>query len=144
MKVQSLLIIGLLLVVNPVLADEDDMDEATKVKVAPDFQVMDEDKDGVVSKEEFDAFRSTMDDGEEEEESSLSAFASFDKDKDGFVSEEELAAHAKYSNPGNGTGTLLDNKKQKSNANRKEKKEKPDRSDRGKNSDRGNGGGKDK
>lgn len=91
-------------------------DDNNRTKTPPELSVMDTDGDGKVSAEEFNQYRGTRDDDEVEEEESeddgtdgrnkLSAFASFDKDKDGFVTQEELNAHAKYSNPGNGTGTL--------------------------------------
>ncbi|MFB9217236.1 EF-hand domain-containing protein [Vibrio sinaloensis] len=109
--------------------DEPEMDNSTKTP--PEMALLDNDDDGRVSKEEFDVYREGLSDGEEEEGAQLSAFASFDKDKDGFVSEAELAAHAKYSNPGNGTGTLLENKKKTTSENRQQ-------SNRGGSRDKGN------
>lgn len=91
--------------------EEEVGDDDNRTKTPPELSVIDTDGDGQISLEEFNAYRGTTEDDEEEEEESdeggLSAFASFDKDRDGFVTEEELNAHAKYSNPGNGTGELL-------------------------------------
>ncbi|MDG3086543.1 EF-hand domain-containing protein [Vibrio hannami] len=78
-------------------------------KTQPDFNLLDTDSDGLISAEEFDAYRSSVnldEDEQTDDRDGVSAFPSFDKDKDGFISESELASHAKYSNPGNGTGTL--------------------------------------
>ncbi len=79
----------------------------------PNFADVDTDGSGGVSLSELDAYRATMqeqmgnEDGKQmNRRDSVSAFASFDKDKDGVITEEEFAAHARYSNPGNGTGDL--------------------------------------
>ncbi|MEX0336727.1 hypothetical protein [Vibrio tubiashii] len=100
-------------------AEEEEGEEtgSNRTKTPPSVEDIDTDGDGLVSQEEFNQFRQGDDDDDEEEgdESEqegdgLSAFASFDKDRDGFVTQEELNAHAKYSNPGNGTGELKTNR----------------------------------
>ncbi|ANW22712.1 hypothetical protein BA953_00035 [Vibrio coralliilyticus] len=106
----NILLVPLLFISPLALSDEDaQQEENNATKSPPEFSSMDTDEDGQISKEEFDQFRKpegSEDEEESDNESGLSAFSSFDKNKDGFVSESELAAHAKYSNPGNGTGEL--------------------------------------
>lgn len=125
-KLTSVLIAMLAMVSFNLAAAEEEEDVNNRTKVAPTVEEMDSDGDGVVSQEEFNQFRLGSSDSESEQEeeqegtendedenrSGLSAFASFDKDKDGFVTQEELNAHAKYSNPGNGTGELKTQKQQ--------------------------------
>ncbi|KJY70789.1 hypothetical protein TW78_15080 [Vibrio coralliilyticus] len=129
----NILLVPLLFISPFALSDEDaQQEESNATKSPPEFSSMDTNEDGQISKEEFDQFRKpegSEDEEESENESGLSAFSSFDKNKDGFVSESELAAHAKYSNPGNGTGEL---------------KNKPDGggSEARSNSSNGNSGGK--
>lgn len=148
LKCYSLLAtIAMVVFSSPTISSEEEPEVGNVTKMPLEMALLDSDDDGRVSKEEFDGYREGLGDGEEEQEAQLSAFASFDKDKDGFVSEAELAAHAKYSNPGNGTGTLLDNKKkttskdrQQSNRGGSRDKDKKDKGNRG----GGNRGGKDK
>lgn len=111
--------------------DDNENDGMSGSKIAPKLDVIDVDGDGKVSKQEFDQYRNAQLDSNsvEETQRSVSAFASFDKDKDGFVTEEELAAHAKYSNPGNGTGELSNDKSNKN-------KEKKDKRSKGKGKDK--------
>jgi len=124
-------IVTLLLYSNAYAEEEEVIDgDNDRTKTPPTIEQMDTDGDGKVSLEEFNQFRQVSDDendGEEGDEESddpesqdggsqLSAFASFDKDKDGFVTQEELNAHAKYSNPGNGTGELKTSKQSSSQA----------------------------
>lgn len=130
-----------------------------RTKTPPELAVIDTDGDGKLSIEEFNQYRGTDEDEdedvEEEEESDsgdgknkLSAFASFDKDKDGFVTQEELNAHAKYSNPGNGTGTLkaVDEETEgvQSSSSKGKSGDKGNRSDSGKDKGGKDRGGKDK
>lgn len=137
------LIFGVL--AGTVNADESN-EEVIKERVQATLALneIDSDQDGLVSEEEFKQYRA-----QGENKQTMSAFASFDKDKDGYISEQELSAHARYSNPGNGTGTLLDDKregddsadvdgskKEKKNKEKSNKKEKNDRSDKGKNKDK--------
>ncbi|KOO13475.1 hypothetical protein AKJ18_19040 [Vibrio xuii] len=112
----TLFVAGLAMVTVQSYAEEEVDEDNNRTKTPPSVEEMDTDGDGLVSAEEFDVFRLGVE-GEEgetetENDSGLSAFASFDKDKDGFVTEEELAAHAKYSNPGNGTGELKTSKQE--------------------------------
>ncbi|WP_333004586.1 hypothetical protein [Vibrio coralliilyticus] len=106
----NILLVPLLFISPLALSDEGaQQEESNATKSPPEFSSMDTNEDGQISKEEFDQFRKpegSEDEEESENESGLSDFSSFDKNKDGFVSESELAAHAKYSNPGNGTGEL--------------------------------------
>ncbi|MDG3085496.1 hypothetical protein P7F88_05020 [Vibrio hannami] len=122
-KFTNLLVALLTTVSFLAVSAEEVEDENNRTKVAPIVEEMDSDGDGLVSKEEFNQFRLggsgtvSQQEGEQEgddDESQigLSAFASFDKNKDGFVSQDELNAHAKYSNPGNGTGELKAQKQQ--------------------------------
>lgn len=121
-KATSLLVTLLTIFVFGAQAEEEQSDINNRSKLSPDIADMDSDGDGVVSKEEFNQFRlgssgEESDEGTEEESdnddgNTLSAFASFDKDKDGFVTQQEIDAHAKYSNPGNGTGELKEQKQQ--------------------------------
>lgn len=147
-KLTSLMLVGLL-VSLPLSASEEESDGMMMnhgSKSPPSMDMMDSNGDGEVTQEEFDAYRDNMIMGEveEEEESEMhhdkmSAFASFDKNKDGVVTEDELAAHAKYSNPGNGTGTLLDDKQK--NSNMSDRSNKSDKGNKGGNRDNGNSGG---
>jgi Ca2+-binding EF-hand superfamily protein len=125
-RLMTLLVAGLAMVTVQSSAEEEVDEDNNRTKTPPSIEEMDTDGDGLVSAEEFDVFRLGVEgevdeedeEGGEEREtetenaSGLSAFASFDKDKDGFVTEEELAAHAKYSNPGNGTGELKTSKQE--------------------------------
>ncbi|NVD06745.1 hypothetical protein FCU94_07440 [Vibrio sp. JPW-9-11-11] len=123
-KLTSLFIALFAAVSFHLVAAEEEADVNNRTKVAPNVEDMDNDGDGLVSQDEFNQFRLGSSEPQEEEEqegiesdedenrSGLSAFASFDKDKDGFVTQEELNAHAKYSNPGNGTGELKTQKQQ--------------------------------
>ncbi|KGY12249.1 hypothetical protein NM22_13355 [Vibrio tubiashii] len=121
-RLTSIAAIVMLVLCSNAYAQEEEAVEgdSDRTKTPPSIEQMDTDGDGMASLEEFNQFRQVSDDendGEESDEDSddpesqdgekkLSAFASFDKDKDGFVTQEELNAHAKYSNPGNGTGEL--------------------------------------
>lgn len=105
-------------------AEEESDETNNRTKLPPSIIELDTDGDGKASVEEFNAFRnggsSESDDDVEdldEDKRQISAFASFDKDKDGFVTQEELNSHAKYANPGNGSGELkaLKNKDQATN-----------------------------
>lgn len=128
-----------------VIASEEESDEGDvkASKTPPAYNVLDLDQDGQVSKQEFDDYRNTQ--TEEGEESRLSAFASFDKDRDGFVSESELQAHAKYSNPGNGTGELKTNKHNEGTSQSSSNRGQSGKSNRGGgNGNNGNKGGKNK
>ncbi len=144
-KLTSLMLVGLL-VSLPLSASEEESDGMMKnhgSKSPPSMEMMDSNGDGEITQEEFDAYRDNMMMDEEEEESEMhqdkmSAFASFDKNKDGVVTEDELAAHAKYSNPGNGTGTLLDDKQK---SNKSDRSNKSDKGNKGGNRDNGNSGG---
>lgn len=121
-------------------------EESTPKFTPPSFELVDQDENGEVSLSELDAYRKTMQEEMENEDGqqmnrrdSVSAFASFDKNKDGVVTEEEFAAHARYSNPGNGTGMLKANKSNNNkmnNSNRQNNKS----DNRGNRSDRSGGG----
>lgn len=98
----------------------------------PSFDSVDTDGDGLISVSELDTYRSSMPMQQANSSSakqmnrrdSVSAFASFDKNKDGNIDKAEFAAHAKYSNPGNGTGELKTYKNNnKMNNSNKEKNE---------------------
>ncbi len=95
-----------------VLAMEEDTSDTPKF-TPPTFSEVDSDGNEQISLEELDAYRAIMqeefgnEDGRQlNRRDSISAFASFDKDKNGIITEEEFAAHARYSNLGNGTGQL--------------------------------------
>ncbi|WP_391087072.1 hypothetical protein [Vibrio sp. NH-UV-68] len=122
-KATSVLVALLTILVFGAQAEEES-DINNRSKLSPDIADMDSNGDGLVSKDEFNQYRLGSSDQEPEEGAEeesevdnddgnkLSAFASFDKDKDGFVTQQELDAHAKYSNPGNGTGELKEQKQQ--------------------------------
>lgn len=93
----------------------------------PSFTTVDTNTDGVIDEDELNRFRGKQPDDDAsdtndsaDQENKISAFASFDKNKDGYITETELAAHSKYSNPGNGSGERKD--KEKTNSNSRNKK----------------------
>ncbi|WP_394125573.1 hypothetical protein [Vibrio hepatarius] len=154
-KLMTLLVAGLAMVTVHSYAEEEVDEDNNRTKTPPSIEEMDTDGDGLVSADEFNAFRlgaegevveeeegSDEDEADTENESGISAFASFDKDKDGFVSEEELAAHAKYSNPGNGTGELKISKQEAREAKAASRSESSSSSSSQGNSNKGNGGNK--
>lgn len=137
-----LALLAIWMVSAPIAATEesDENEQLDAKKSAPDIALIDSDNDGVLSKQEFDSYRSSQD--EENETNGLSAFASFDKDRDGVVTQEELNAHAKYSNPGNGTGELKANKPSRSSSSGNKSQGKGNNGQRG--GGNGNKGGKNK
>ena len=94
---------------------------------SPSFSTVDTNSDGVIDEDELNRFRGKQQDDDAsdtndsaDQENKISAFASFDKNKDGYITEAELAAHSKYSNPGNGSGEKKN--KEKANSNSRNKK----------------------
>ena len=139
-RLLRMLMIGIMAVSLSSYAEEEVEDDSDATKSPPAIEELDTDGDGVVSKEEFNLYRGS---GEEEEDGGLSAFASFDRDRDGIVTEEELAAHPKYSNPGNGTGELKALKQDaQTNSSRSESKGQNRSSSQGNSGNRGNSGNK--
>lgn len=111
----GLILLATTLSFNSVASEEEENGNNGK-HIPPSFDSVDTNGDGVIDQEELDSYRGKDQDDDDpedpepaeqngdEDKTKLSAFASFDKDKDGFITEEELAAHSKYSNPGNGSG----------------------------------------
>ncbi len=139
----TLLAFSVALPLNAIAMEE--MSDTPKF-MPPTFSDVDTDGSGGVSLSELDAYRATMqeqmgnEDGKQmNRRDSVSAFASFDKDKDGVITQEEFAAHARYSNPGNGTGQLKMNKStNKVNSTDKQKSQQS----KGSGNSNGQGGGK--
>ncbi|MFC1234098.1 hypothetical protein [Vibrio sp. F74] len=108
------------------IASEEENDQKGSHQL-PSFTTVDTNSDGVIDEDELNRFRGKKpDDGASNtndsavQKNKISAFASFDKNKDGYITEAELAAHSKYSNPGNGSGERKG--KEKTNSNNRNKK----------------------
>ncbi|UGA53806.1 hypothetical protein [Vibrio sp. VB16] len=108
------------------IANEEENDQEGRHQ-PPSFSTVDTNSDGVIDEDELNHFRGKQQDDDAsdtndstDQENKISAFASFDKNKDGYITEVELAAHSKYSNPGNGSGERKH--KEKANSNSRNKK----------------------